>query len=228
MTLRNALALSLALHTCFLLLGVGRLPELSGEASGMRARLDVSYRSQAAGLSDSLAELTETPSRPLAATPERHRDRPARPSADDELNPTAGSAGGAPTARASAQESVADSGAAHAPERGRKTEKADDAAMQDGIRQYRLNLAREARRYRRFPAMARSNGWEGQVIVVVSTVAGSPLPQASLSAGSGRVVLDRAALEMIALAIRDAAIPEALRGKEFALTLPVQFSLDDD
>ena len=63
----------------------------------------------------------------------------------------------------------------------------------DGVRQYRLSLAREARRFKRYPDQARERGREGVVVVVVKTVAGVAIPQVKLepverlrSAGSGR------------------------------------------
>lgn len=97
----------------------------------------------------------------------------------------------------------------------------------DGVRQYRLNLAREARRFKRFPQLARDRGWEGAVVVVVSTVAGMPVPQVSLSNSSGYELLDREALELVAQAINTAALPESLRNRPFALTLPIHYRLND-
>ena len=97
----------------------------------------------------------------------------------------------------------------------------------DGLRQYRLNLAREARRFKHFPQLARDRGWEGAVVVVVSTVAGMPVPQVSLSNSSGYELLDREALELVAQAINTAALPESLHNRPFALTLPIHYRLDD-
>lgn len=104
----------------------------------------------------------------------------------------------------------------------------DMESRADGILQYRLALAREARKYRRYPGIARANGWEGDVTVVVTTVSGMPVPVASISTSSGRPVLDRAGLEMIGAALRDVPVPEILRGKEFAVTVPIRFSLDEN
>jgi TonB family protein len=98
---------------------------------------------------------------------------------------------------------------------------------QDGLREYRLNLSREARRYKRYPALARQRGLEGVVIIVVSTSAGLPMPQVSLSRSSGLDVLDRQAMEMLGLAVRAAILPDSLRGRDFALDLPIHFSLDE-
>lgn len=98
---------------------------------------------------------------------------------------------------------------------------------QDGLREYRLNLGREARRYKRYPAMARERGLQGVVVIVVSTTAGIAVPQVSLSHSSGHSVLDAQALEMAVLAVRFANLPESLRGRDFALDLPIRFSLEE-
>jgi TonB family protein len=98
---------------------------------------------------------------------------------------------------------------------------------QDGLREYRLNLSREARRYKRYPALARQRGLEGVVVIVVSTSAGFPLPQLSLSRSSGQEVLDQQAMEMLSLAVRAASLPDSLRGRDFAIDLPIHFSLDE-
>jgi len=97
----------------------------------------------------------------------------------------------------------------------------------DGLREYRLNLSREARRYKRYPAIARERGLEGVVVVVVSTTAGIPAPQVALSRSSGQAVLDAQALEMVTLAVRAAKLPDSLHGRDFGLDLPIHFSLEE-
>ena len=103
---------------------------------------------------------------------------------------------------------------------------AEDVSV-DGVRQYRLNLAREARRFKDYPRGARERGWEGVVAVVVNTVAGVGVPVVSLSQSSGFDVLDQAALDLVGQAVSTATIPESLRGRQFALTLPIHYRLDD-
>lgn len=97
----------------------------------------------------------------------------------------------------------------------------------DGVRQYRLNLAREARRFKDYPRGARERGWEGVVVVVVNTVAGVGVPAVSLSQSSGFDILDQAALDLVGQAVGTATMPESLRGRQFALTLPVHYRLDE-
>jgi len=102
-----------------------------------------------------------------------------------------------------------------------------DVPSADGLRQYRLNLAREAHRFKRYPAQARERGWEGVVVVVVNTVAGAEHPQVMLSQSSGFEILDQEALELVTQSIRTALIPDSLRGRLFGLTLPIHYHLDE-
>ena len=97
----------------------------------------------------------------------------------------------------------------------------------DGVRQYRLSLAREARRFKRYPDQARERGREGVVVLIVTTVAGVALPQVKLSQSSGSDLLDQAALELLEIAVQTAMLPESLHGQQFALTLPIHYRLDD-
>lgn len=96
----------------------------------------------------------------------------------------------------------------------------------EGLRQYRYALAREARRNRQYPAIARSRGWEGTAEVVVS-INGSGVPTVGLAKSSGFDVLDEQALAMMGRAVLVALLPEALRGYAFSVPVPVQFSLND-
>lgn len=102
-----------------------------------------------------------------------------------------------------------------------------EAPDANDLRTYRLNLSREARRYKRYPAMARERGLEGVVVVVVSAGIGIAIPQVSLSQGSGEAVLDHQALEMVSLAVRYAKMPDSLQQQGFGIDLPIHFSLDE-
>lgn len=101
-----------------------------------------------------------------------------------------------------------------------------DAASVDGLRQYRQALAREARRYRQYPLLARSRGWEGTVEVRVQ-ISGGQSPVVALARSSGHRLLDERALEMMAQAILVAVLPESLRGQSFSVPVPVQFVLGE-
>jgi protein TonB len=95
----------------------------------------------------------------------------------------------------------------------------------EGLRRYRVALAGEARRYKRYPAHAIEAGWSGTTEVRVSVAAGQPVPVVQLVKSSGHPVLDEAALEMLRRAVPATAIPAALRERAFAVELPIVFDL---
>ena len=97
----------------------------------------------------------------------------------------------------------------------------------DGLRQYRLALAKEARRYKRYPALARERNWEGVVAVTISIPMPGAQPLVGLGKSSGHDILDRQALEMIGQAVLATSLPESLRGKAVSVSLPVRYSLDE-
>ncbi|WP_184414955.1 energy transducer TonB [Rhodocyclus tenuis] len=104
---------------------------------------------------------------------------------------------------------------------------ARDGASADALREYRVALAIEAKRFKRYPPLARERGWEG--IAEVSVSAGKLTePRVSLERSSGYAVLDEQTLEMLRRAAHATPLPEALRGRDFRVVLPVRFSLDSD
>lgn len=97
----------------------------------------------------------------------------------------------------------------------------------DGLRQYRIDLATAARRFRVYPAVARARGWEGTVELAISFGPLLPAPLVRVTRSSGHSVLDEQALSMLTQAVRVAPVPESLRGRELNISLPIRFSLDD-
>lgn len=99
--------------------------------------------------------------------------------------------------------------------------------LADGLRGYRIAVAREARRFKRYPSQATASGWEGSAEITLQVGPdGRPQP-ATLARSSGHEPLDRAALAMIDAGAQRARLPEALRGRSFAVLLPVVFDLDE-
>ncbi len=98
----------------------------------------------------------------------------------------------------------------------------------DGLRGYRLALATQARRFKRYPAQAMASGWAGTAEIRVEVGSdGRPLA-ATVVRSSGYELLDRAALTMIDAGALRARLPDSLRGKAFVVVLPVVFNLDDE
>jgi protein TonB len=98
----------------------------------------------------------------------------------------------------------------------------------DGLRGYRLAVASQARRFKRYPAEAKASGWTGSTEVRLDVgTEGLPRP-ATVSRSSGHEALDRAALAMIDAGAVRARLPDSLRGRNFTVTLPVVFNLDEE
>ena len=104
---------------------------------------------------------------------------------------------------------------------------ASERASADDLRQYRFSLAAAARRFKRYPALARERGWEGTAEVTLTFSAVLPTPEIALTRSSGRVLLDEQALAMVNQAARSTLPPPGLKGKDYRVLLPVTFSLDD-
>jgi periplasmic protein TonB len=94
-----------------------------------------------------------------------------------------------------------------------------------GLRQYRLALAGEARRFRSYPESARRAGATGTAEVRV-LVSGAAWRQTELARSSGHAELDAAAIEMLRAAAAQTPLPDSLRGQEFAVLLPVLFAVE--
>jgi protein TonB len=106
-------------------------------------------------------------------------------------------------------------------------ELSDRGANAAGLRQFRMALAVEARRFRRYPEAARRDGLTGTAEVRVMVETGLPARRVDLSRSSGYAVLDTAALEMLRQAVTRVELPESLRGQSFAVLLPVVFEVEE-
>jgi protein TonB len=91
-----------------------------------------------------------------------------------------------------------------------------------------MSLGIAARRFKRYPALARERGWEGRAEVALIFSAPLPLPEVVLVRSSGRIVLDEQAVDMMTQASRVTVLPDGLKGRDFRLSRAVQFSLADD
>lgn len=109
---------------------------------------------------------------------------------------------------------------------------AGESALRDGVppdamRQYRIDLAVAARRFRHYPAAARARGWEGVAEVVVLVRADTASPRARLLRSTGHDLLDEAAIEMLVRAAAETPLPDSLRGRSFEVPMPIRFSLEE-
>ena len=98
----------------------------------------------------------------------------------------------------------------------------------DGLRGYRLSVASEARRFKRYPPQAMAAGWAGTAEVRLEVGSDGRPRAATVGRSSGHESLDRAAQTMIDAGALRAPLPEGLRGRNFAVVLPVVFNLDEE
>lgn len=104
---------------------------------------------------------------------------------------------------------------------------ADAGLSVDGMRRYRLSLAAQARRFKRYPAQALASGWAGTAEIRLE-IGGDGQPKSvEVLHSSGYAVLDRSALTMIEAGARHTPVPAELRGKTFSVVLPVVFDLTE-
>ena len=91
--------------------------------------------------------------------------------------------------------------------------------------QYRLALIVAAKRYKRYPAQAVDQGWQGRVEVRLVIGANGAIQAGIVRASSGYEILDSQALDMVKNAKPLTPIPPALHGREFTVDIPVIFDL---
>lgn len=100
-------------------------------------------------------------------------------------------------------------------------------AVLDGLRGYRLAVASQAKGFKRYPAPAIAAGWEGSTEIRLEVANDGQPRDATVTRSSGHEPLDRAAQAMIDAAAQRARLPDSLRGKAFAVVLPVVFNLEE-
>lgn len=98
-----------------------------------------------------------------------------------------------------------------------------DGLDADAVRQYRLALATQARRFKRYPSQALEAGIGGTVEIRVAVAADGQAGDVALARSSGQDLLDAAAFDMMQKAAPRTPVPELLRGRTFAVSLPVVF-----
>ena len=100
-----------------------------------------------------------------------------------------------------------------------------EAVDSGNVDQYRLALLGAANRYKRYPAIAMEKGWSGRVEIRIVIGANGMTQSISVKTSSGFEILDRTAVDMVTKAKPMTPIPPSLKGREFAVDVPVIFSL---
>ncbi len=209
-----ALAVSIVLHALLL----GSAPPRPEARAGSHALAATLRAAPAAVVAQAAADATAkvSPAR-TAAAPVARRTAPAQATASPAAPAGAGDGAGnspAPPAPQAVLAAAASGGAGPV-----------DAIDANGLRSYRIGLAREARSHRSYPPLARERGWSGTAEIEVDVPREGTPRQVVLARSSGHDILDRAALAMMSRAAAAAALPDSLRGQAFAVRLPVVFDL---
>lgn len=227
--LRRALLLSVSLHA-LALTAFSDPPVVAFSGVAPMERLQVSVRAaRLAAQSDAGSVAREPPAasrRRLERSEPRREDAARQPavspaptlamdSATAPVPPLAAIPGGIPQAAPAAPVSAAVASPEETP--------GVDAA---GLRAFRLALASEARRVRNYPEAARRAGIVGVSEIRISVDAQAQR-RAELARSSGHAILDEAALGMLRIAAERSPLPASLRGREFAILLPVVFEIEE-
>lgn len=227
--LSKALLISAAIHL-FALLAIAVAPDCElGEPGGTARQLQVlrlsAPRSVAAPVARAASAVNGPPvrHRPVLTAPSVVADPvpsvvPVPPSvvASGERNPAP-----AVTYEAAAPVNAAAQSASAVPtELTREPELPEGYA--DALRGYRVALARQAKRHRRYPPAAEEMGLGGLAEIEV-VVPASALPELRIKKTSGHELLDQAALEMLRRSVGRIELPPPLKGRRFVVSLPVEF-----
>ncbi len=95
----------------------------------------------------------------------------------------------------------------------------------DGLRAYRIALAREARHHHHYPALARERGWTGTADIELEVSEQGQVRPPRLVRSSGHDILDHEALTLMVRAASAVVLPASLHGQAFSVRLSVEFQL---
>jgi protein TonB len=96
----------------------------------------------------------------------------------------------------------------------------------DSLGRFRMQVIEAAIKFKRYPRAAMDNNWEGRADVRVTFGADGRRASIVIVRSSGHEILDKQAIDTVTKAF--VPVPPALRGKEFALDIPVIFNLKDN
>lgn len=101
----------------------------------------------------------------------------------------------------------------------------DDLIDQEVLGKFGRGLRDRAAPLANYPLLAKHNGWQGTVKVLVRFARSGIAYQISVKDSSGYKVLDEQAVKMVELACAHYALPQVLTNKAFSVIVPIEFSL---
>ncbi len=81
-------------------------------------------------------------------------------------------------------------------------------------------------KHKQYPRIAQMRGWQGEAIIELQLDGNGKLKSKKIIKSSGYEALDKQALEMVDKATPFPSPPEALRGSNFSITVPIPFKLE--
>lgn len=102
----------------------------------------------------------------------------------------------------------------------------NQADYDDARSKYGNSLWGAISKHKKYPKIAAMRNWQGEAIVELELDGNGKLKSKKIIQSSGHEVLDKQALEMVEKALPFPAPPEALRGNNFTITVPVPFKLE--
>ncbi len=113
------------------------------------------------------------------------------------------------------------------PGRGANSAAEDKAATDAALQLYRAMLLQSAMQRRGYPAQALARRLSGAVDIEITVGADGKLQHETLIGSSGHTLLDEDALGLLQLAVPLTAIPPALVGRAFRLTVSVNYAIPE-
>lgn len=104
----------------------------------------------------------------------------------------------------------------------------EKAVSADVLRQYRLDLARAARRFKPPSALVSRQTREGEVLILVSFALATDNPVVELASSNASPELEAEAVALVLMAVRSVSVPVSLRGRPFVLDLTLRYAPRDD
>lgn len=102
-----------------------------------------------------------------------------------------------------------------------------EADLDDARNQYGHALWSAIEKHKQYPRIAQMRGWQGEAVVELILDGNGKLKSKKILTSSGYEVLDKQALDMMEKALPFPLPPEALRGGQFSIKVPVPFKLQD-
>jgi len=98
--------------------------------------------------------------------------------------------------------------------------------IEDARGKYGNSLWGAISKHKKYPKIAAMRNWQGEAIVELELDGSGKLKSRKIIQSSGYDVLDKQALEMVEKALPFPAPPDALRGTNFTIKVPVPFKLE--